>query len=90
MEVRNNRERSRYELLKDDRVIGVAEYYLRDGVLVFPHTEIDPALRGRGLGAILVREALEDVRRTGSSIVPACWFVAEFIDLHPEYGDLVA
>jgi len=22
--------------------------------------------------------------------VPACWFVAEFVDDHPEYRDLVA
>ena len=90
MEVRNNKERSRYELVSDDRVVGIAEYYLRDGIVVFPHTEIEPALRGRGLGAILVREALEDVRRTGSTILPACWFVAEFIEAHPEYADLVA
>jgi predicted GNAT family acetyltransferase len=30
------------------------------------------------------------VRRTGSTILPACWFVAEFIESHPEYADLVA
>jgi predicted GNAT family acetyltransferase len=90
MEVRNNTERSRYELLKDNRVIGIAEYYLRGEVLVFPHTEIERELRGRGLGAILVKGALEDVRRSGGTILPACWFVADFIDAHPEYGDLVA
>jgi predicted GNAT family acetyltransferase len=90
MDVRNNTERSRYELLKDDRVIGVAEYYLRNGILVFPHTEIDPELRGRGLGAILVKRALDDVRQNGGRIVPACWFVAEFVEANPEYADLVA
>ena len=90
MDVRNNIELSRYELLKDDRVVGVADYYPRDGVLVFPHTEILPELRGRGLGAILVRGALEDVRRNGGRIVPACWFVAEFVEANPEFGDLVA
>jgi len=42
------------------------------------------------LGAVLVRHALDDVRAKGRTIVPTCWFVAEFVDLHPEYADLVA
>ena len=90
MNVRNNEERSRYELVGDGRVVAIADYIVRGDTLVFPHTEVEPELRGRGLGAILVREALNDVRRSGRTIVPACWFVAEFIDAHPEYGDLVA
>jgi uncharacterized protein len=90
MNVRNNEGRSRYELVGDGRVVGIADYVVRGDTLVFPHTEVDPELRGRGLGVMLVREALDDVRRSGRTIVPACWFVAEFIDAHPEYGDLVA
>jgi predicted GNAT family acetyltransferase len=90
MEVRDNPVRSRYELLDGERVVGVADYVDDDGVLLFPHTEIDPSLRGRGLGAILVDAALRDVRRKGRTIVPACWFVAEFVDRHPEFQDLLA
>jgi predicted GNAT family acetyltransferase len=89
MDVRNNIERSRYELVRDDRVIGVADYYLRDGVMVFPHTAIEPELRGRGLGAVLVKRALDDVRRKGGRIVPACWFVADFVQANPEYADML-
>lgn len=89
-EVQHNAERSRYELVVDGRVVGIADY-VRDGeVLVFPHTEIHTSMRGRGLGAVLVRAALDDVRSRGERIVPHCWFVAEFIDAHPEYGELVA
>jgi predicted GNAT family acetyltransferase len=47
-------------------------------------------MRGRGLGAELVRGALDDVRTSGGRIVARCWYVAQFIDEHPEYGDLVA
>ncbi len=88
--VRRNDERSRYELLVDGEVAGVADYREAGDRLVFPHTEIASRLRGQGLGDILVREALDDVRETGRQIVPRCWFVAEFIGEHPEYGDLVA
>ncbi|HYF46983.1 MAG TPA: GNAT family N-acetyltransferase, partial [Acidimicrobiales bacterium] len=61
-----------------------------DGALVFPHTEIARERRGQGLGEVLVRGALDDVRERGEVIVPACWFVAEFVRDHPEYADLVA
>lgn len=81
----------RYELLDGDAVAGYADY--RDGGegrLVFPHTVIDPARRGQGLGAVLVRGALDDVRRRGATVVPTCWYVAEYIDANPEYTDLLA
>jgi predicted GNAT family acetyltransferase len=90
IEVRNNPERSRYELTLDGELAGIADYRDVGGRTIFPHTEIRPALRGQGLGAQLVRGALDDVRAVGGRVVPQCWFVAEFIDENPEYGDLRA
>ena len=90
MEVRKEAGGSRYELLVDDRVIGVADYRDTGDVVVFHHTEVEPAQRGRGLGGALVQGALDDVRRQGRTIVPRCPFVAHFIEDNPEYGDLVA
>ncbi len=89
--MRRNDRALRYELVLDGMVAGVADFRPDgEGVLVFPHTEIDPRLRGRGLGEVLVRGALDDVRRQGSTVVPACWFVAEFLDQNPDYADLRA
>jgi predicted GNAT family acetyltransferase len=89
-EVRNNAERSRYELVVDAEVVGVAEYRQQGETLVFPHTHVKASLRGRGMGARLVQAALDDVRARGQRVVPRCWYVAEFIDAHPEYRDLLA
>jgi predicted GNAT family acetyltransferase len=94
MVVRDNPERSRYELLVEDRLVGIADYVV-DGrgegdVLVFPHTVIDAERRGQGLGAILVGGALDDVRKQGKTVVPSCWFVAEFIEQNADYADLLA
>ena len=47
-------------------------------------------MRGQGVGAELVRQALDDVRAGGGLVVPQCWYVARFIDEHPEYADLLA
>jgi hypothetical protein len=99
-EVRDNPEKSRYELVEDGRLLGVADYRPMGSVLpggtpgptklAFPHTEIVPARRRQGLGAVLVQGALDDVRRKGATVVPMCWFVAEFMEEHPEYADLRA
>jgi uncharacterized protein len=89
-EVRHNEARSRYEILADGELAGVADYAVRGDVVVLPHTEIDRARRGHGLGAELVQFALDDIRSSGRSVVPACWFVAQFVDENPGYRDLVA
>jgi predicted GNAT family acetyltransferase len=88
--VTKNPTRNRYELYVDGKLVGKAEYEAVGNTLVFPHTEITPPLRGRGLGEQLVREALDDVRRQGHSVVPRCWYVAQFIHDHPDYADLLA
>jgi uncharacterized protein len=84
-------EASRYELRLGDRVVGFAEYRLRPGGrLVLAHTEIDEECEGRGFGSRLAAGVLEDVRRKGLDVRPLCPFIARYIELHPEYHDLVA
>jgi predicted GNAT family acetyltransferase len=89
LQVRNDETRSRYELVEDGAVIGFADYRIQGDVVVFDHTVIDRERRGHGLGAVLVQGALDDVRRTGRSVVPICWYVGQFIDTHSGYEDLV-
>lgn len=90
IDVYDNAGRSRYEIAVDGRVVGVADYRSQDDKIVFPHTEIEPSMRGEGLGDKLVCGALDDVRSSGATVVPQCWYVAQFIEENPEYADLVA
>jgi predicted GNAT family acetyltransferase len=90
VEVRHNTKASRYELWDGDAMVGIADYRLSGDTVVFPHTEIVWQRRGEGLGATLVRGALDDVRSLGKRVVAQCWYVAEFIDDNPEYRDLTA
>ena len=89
-EVRRNDAGCRYELLIDGELAGVADYRLDEDRVVLPHTEIDPRRRGQGLGAVLVKGALDDIRHAGRTVVPACWYVGQYIDEHPEERDLLA
>jgi len=90
MNVRNNTAKSRYELVENEQVIGLADYHVEGDTVVFPHTVISNGRRGGGLGAKLVSGALDDVRSSGRRVVAQCWYVAQFIDEHPEYQDLLA
>lgn len=88
--VRHVPDRSRYDLVVDGEVVGYAEYRDEGDRLVMHHTYTEPAYRGHGIAARVVAGALDDVRERGLLIVPTCWFVADFVDGHAEYRDLVA
>jgi predicted GNAT family acetyltransferase len=88
--VEDNRERQRFEASLDGKLVGFADYRPRGGALAFTHTEVEPRLRGRGIGGALVGMALDRVRADGGRVLPLCSFVAEYVASHPEYGDLVA
>ncbi len=89
-EVRRVDERGRYELYVDGRFAGYADFRVDGDRVVMPRTVIDARRRGRGLGALLVQGALADIRSTGRKVVPTCWYVAEYLDAHPEDADLMA
>ena len=80
--------RHRYEILVDDKRAGLTAYRDRNDQRVFFHTEIDDAYAGQGLAAILVEQALNDVRASGMRIVPVCPYVAKFLKKHEEFTDI--
>lgn len=86
----DNESSSRYEVIADHSVVGFCEYVHRGAEVVLPHTVIDPSMRARGLATRLVRYALDDLAAKDVHVVPDCWFVAEYIDAHPEYHPLIA
>lgn len=89
MEVRDNPEALRYELVDDGRVVGEILYRRDPDRIVLVHTEVLPELEGHGLASRLVAGALADIRAEGRRLVPICPFVRAYLRRHPEYGDLV-
>ena len=89
VEVTDNQDKARFEIVADGELAGFAQYHLRDGVIAFTHTQTDDRFRGHGLGSRLVRESLDDARARHLTVVPYCPFVRSWITEHREYADLV-
>jgi predicted GNAT family acetyltransferase len=87
--VRHNAEASRFEAEIEGQ-LARCDYRLRDGVMLLVHTEVPPPLEGRGIGAALVRAALEHAAATGLKVRPLCSFVSAYLARHPQYRPLVA
>ena len=88
-QVVDNREQQRYEL---NLVGGTAfiDYTDNGNVRTLTHAEVPVRLRGGGIAAKLTGGALNLARTKGLKVVPRCPYVANFIERHPQYQDLVS
>ncbi|MGE0551398.1 MAG: GNAT family N-acetyltransferase [Kofleriaceae bacterium] len=87
MAVRDNKQRSRFEL-ELDGVTAFAAYRRNGSVVTFVHTEVPKALGGKGVGSALAKGALDLVRAADETIVAECPFIAGYVEKHPELHDL--
>ncbi|HEY1392982.1 MAG TPA: GNAT family N-acetyltransferase [Methylibium sp.] len=89
IQVVHNSAASRFEA-KVQGELCVADYRLHEGVVTFTHTEVPPTLRGHGVAAALVREALAWCAAQGHRVIPACSYVRAYIQRHAELQPLLA
>lgn len=89
VEIRDNPVEGRYEAHVGGVFAAYSDYEMAEGVIVFVHTEVLPQFEGRGLGGVLAAGLLDDVRRRGLAVIPACPFIRGYIARHPQYQDLV-
>ena len=87
-EVRDNLALNRFELDVEGG-LAVAYYRAVPGRITITHTEVPTALRGRGIGSVLVRGTLDLARAQGLKVVSRCPFVSAYLGKHPEYNDLL-
>lgn len=87
--VKHNAAESRFEA-EVDGVRSVADYELQGERMIFTHTFVPAELRGRGIAEKLVRAGLEHARAQRLRVMPACSYVAVFIERHAEFKPLLA
>ncbi|MHB2264020.1 DUF5996 family protein [Aliihoeflea sp. PC F10.4] len=81
--------KGRYVLVIDGVEAEMTYSRAGQGLIIIDHTEVPSALRGRKVGERLVRQAVEDARRDGVSIMPLCPFAKAQIDRRLEWQDVL-
>lgn len=66
------------------------EYIKTDSTMNIIHTFVPFELRGRGIAAEMTKAALNFSKANNLKIIPSCSYAEAFIQLHKEYGFLVA
>src|SRR4051812_6169249 len=89
LNVTNNTAAGQFEI-RSEAGTSVLRYALHGDVLDLVHTEVPPALEGKGYGKVLVEGALDYARKEHMKIIPTCPFVKHYVDRHPEAASLIA
>lgn len=89
IQVENNQAKNQFEADLDGKTALIKYKKEADGTLNLFHTEVPAEFEGRGVGAQLVKDALEQIKAERLKIIPSCAFVAAYIKRHPAYQDLV-
>ena len=65
--------------------------YRREGTrkIVIDHTEVDEALRGKGVGRRLVEAAVKYARGNNLLLKPVCTFAKKVLESSEEYDDVL-
>lgn len=88
VEVTNNTEAHRFEVNLDGHT-AFAEYRLKPGQIVLPHTVVPTAFEGKGVASALARYAFGYARENGLTVIPTCPFMSGWVKKHPDEHDIV-
>jgi predicted GNAT family acetyltransferase len=84
----HEKENERFVIYADGNEVYV-EYKMRNNKMDLNHTYTNPALRGKGLAAHVVRAALEFAKENNLKVIPTCSYVQSFIAKNDGYKELV-
>ena len=88
LELRVNDASGRLEMDVDGSTAFI-EYKLSQQNLFLIHTEVPPALEGKGVGKAIVEKALQYAKDNNFKVVPHCVFVQSYLKRHKEWNDIV-
>lgn len=87
--VRDNPERSQFEIDLGDGEYAYAKYNLLPGAIRFYHTVVPESHGGQGLGTALIKAGLAAARERGLKVIPICPFFRAYLKKHVDEQDIV-
>lgn len=89
VEVRKDETARLYEAVIDGRVVGDLAFEKTGRRISLTHSYVDQDQRHRGIASALARYALEDLSQSHTKAAVYCGFVADYVEDHPEWKDVV-
>ena len=90
-EFANERDASRYTMRRGGVILSALDYRDDGRTVSFTRAFTNPPFRGNGYAADLTAFAVDDVEASGDrTIIPMCWYVADWFAAHPERSHLLA
>jgi predicted GNAT family acetyltransferase len=87
-DVVNNETGQRFEMTVDGHT-GFLQYAKTGNRINLLHTEVPPALGGRGIGGKLAKAALDFAQQQQLRVIITCPFVRSYVERHPDYAAIV-
>jgi uncharacterized protein len=75
---------------QDGKRLAEMTYTVAGSRIIIDHTTVDDSLRGQGVGAKLVRAAVDWARAENARLMPLCPYAKSVFDKTPDYADVLA
>lgn len=89
-EFSNERDACRYTMRRDGIIVSALDYVDDGRTVSFTRAFTNLPYRGNGYAGDLTAFAVDDAEKGGRTVVPMCWYVAEWFEDHPERAHLIA
>lgn len=88
LELVKNTTLSRFEM-KVGENLALIEYKEFPGKIALIHTEVEPALEGKGAATAIIEKTLDYIEKNNLKLIPLCPLVVAYIKRHPEWNRIV-
>ncbi len=87
----NETDASRYTLHRGSDLVSALEYNDDGRTVALTRAYTVPTFRGHGYAGEVVDRAVAELEQRGDrSVLPVCWYVAEWFEQHPERAGILA
>jgi uncharacterized protein len=81
---------ARYTLRRGNDLVSILDYHDNGTQIAMTRAYTIPTFRGHGYAAEIVDRAVAQLEREGGrTVIPVCWYVADWFDEHPERAGIL-
>ena len=82
---------SRYTLRRGDELVSVLDYRDDGRTVAMTRAYTVPTFRGHGYAGQMVERAVSELENRGDrTVIPVCWYVADWFQANPDRGGILA